>query len=89
MTFTPPGTAATDVEIRGFEMAGGTGIQVEGYDGTVSIDNETYLAEAIYTMDSDTAHVTTNPINGQPVQYFKIVTRRPAIELNIGNPEEA
>ena len=88
VTFTPPGTAATDVEINGFEMAGGTGIQVEGSDGTVSIDNETYLAEAIYTMDSDTAHVTTNPINGQPVQYFKITKKTPSITLNVGVPEE-
>lgn len=88
VTFTEPGVAATDVEIKSTEMVGG-GIVMIRQDGTRTAPSEPRLSNAVYTMSSDTAHVTTNPINNEPVQYFKIKKETPSITLTVGVPEEA
>ena len=83
VTFTEPGVAATDVEIKSTEMGGG-GIIIIGQDGVHSEPSKPTLSNSIYTMSSNTAHVTSNPISGDPVNYFKITKKTPSINLTVG-----
>lgn len=69
-------------------MVGG-GIVMIGQDGTHTAPSEPRLSNAVYTMSSNTAHVTTHPITNEPVQYFKIKKETPSITLTVGVPEEA
>jgi len=88
VTFTEPGVAATDVEIKSTEMVGG-GIIMTDQNGVDSQPSDPHLSQSVYTMSSNTAHVTANPINNEPVQYFKITKETPSITLTVGVPEEA
>ena len=88
VTFTEPGVAATDIEIKSTEMVGG-GIIITDQNGVASQPSDPHLSQSVYTMSSNTAHVTTNPINNEPVQYFKITKETPSITLTVGVPEEA
>lgn len=88
VTFTEPGVAATDIEIKSTEMVGG-GLTTTSQDGLTSVTSQPHLSQSVYTMSSNTAHVTANPINNEPVQYFKITKETPSITLTVGVPEEA
>ena len=88
VAFTEPGVAAIDVEIKSTEMVGG-GIIMTDQNGVDSQPSDPQLSQFVYTMSSNTAHVTANPINNEPVQYFKITKETPSITLTVGVPEEA
>jgi len=69
-------------------MVGG-GIIITDQNGVASQPSDPHLSQSVYTMSSNTAHVTANPINNEPVQYFKITKETPSITLTVGVPEEA
>ena len=94
IAFEPAGTLATQVEVHyGANIDDprkiGGGLTTTSQDGLTSVTSSPSVPNYVYTMDSDTPHVTTNPINGEPVEYFKLKKETPSITLTVGVPEEA
>lgn len=88
VAFEEPGTPATEVVIHSTEIVG-AGLIMTDQNGIASAPSKGEVSNAVYTMSSNTPHVTTNPINNEPVQYFKITKETPSITLIVGVPEEA
>ena len=82
------GTPATSVVINSSEIID-TGLIVTDINGVASAPQKPFVANAIYTVPSDTATVTVNPVNMGPVQYFDVKKSYPSITLSVGVSEDS